>query len=429
MNIMMMSNTYAPHIGGVAKSIQAFTSEYRKRGHRVFIIAPTFKDYDTDEKDTIRIPAIQNFNGSDFSVALPIPGVISSKINKINPDIIHSHHPFIIGASALRIAHTYELPLVFTNHTKYEDYTHYMPGDSEILKRFVIKLSTNYANLCDLVFAPSKSIASIIRDHGVKSPVVTLPTGVNTDLYVNADGAAFRKSLNIPGDAFVVGHLGRLSKEKNLDFLMQAVMSFLQNCTAETRTCFLLIGVGPMKKVIDDYFKSHGLSDRIFTAGLLDMKTVVNAYAAMDVFVFSSKSETQGMVITEAMAAGTPVVAIDAPGVREVVNDNVNGRLLQNEDINNYAEAIDGIASCSKMHKLSMSAQAKKTADRFSLTCSADKALAHFDELINCSIKKRSKEYHLWTHAMRALQSDWERIKDLSSAAKTALQSDLNNSR
>ena len=279
------------------------------------------------------------------------------------------------------------------------------------------------------MFAPSKSIASIIRDHGVKSPIVTLPTGVNTDLYVDADGAAFRKALNIPSDTFVVGHLGRLTKEKNLDFLMQAVIHFLENCTAKANACFLLIGVGPMKKTINDHFKRKGFSDRIFTAGILDTKTVVDAYAAMDVFVFSSKSETQGMVITEAMAAGTPVVAIDAPGVREVVKDNVNGRLLQIEGINNYSKAIDGIASCSKKHKMALSVQAKKTADRFSLKRSADKALAHFDDLINCSKKQRSKEYHLWTHAMRAVQSDWERIKDLSNAAKTAVQSDSSNNR
>lgn len=429
MNILMMSNTYLPHVGGVAKSIQAFTNEYRNRGHRVFIVAPTFKNYDINEKDTFRIPALQNFNGSDFSVALPVPGVISSKINKINPDIIHSHHPFIIGASALRIAHTYELPLVFTYHTKYEDYTHYVPGDSEILKRFVINLSTNYANLCDLVFAPSKSIASIIRDHGVKSPIVTLPTGVNTDLYLDADGAAFRKRLNIPNDAFVVGHLGRLTKEKNLDFLVQAVIDFLQNTTARAKACFLLIGVGPMKAIIEDYFKRTGLSDRIYTEGLLDAKSVVDAYAAMDVFVFSSKSETQGMVITEAMAAGTPVVAIDAPGVREVVNDSVNGRLLCSEDVKDYSKAIDGIASCSIKQKMSLSAEAKQTADRFSLKRSADKALTHFELLINSPVKQRGKEYHVWTHAMRTVRSDWERIKDLSIAAKTAVQSDSSNNR
>lgn len=429
MNILMMSNTYLPHVGGVAKSIQAFTNEYRNRGHRVVIVAPTFKNFDADEEDTIRIPAIQNFNGSDFSVALPMPGVISTRMKQISPDIIHSHHPFIIGASALRIAHTYELPLVFTHHTKYEDYTHYMPGDSEMMKRFIIKLSTNYANLCDLVFAPSKSIASIILEHGVTSPIVTLPTGVNTDLYVDADGSAFRKSLDIPEDAFVVGHLGRLAKEKNLDFLMQAVIHFLENSTARANTCFLLIGVGPMEKIIRDQFRCRGLSDRLYTAGLLDRKNVVDAYAAMDVFVFSSKSETQGMVITEAMAAGTPVVAIDAPGVREILNDSVNGRLLLDENVIEYSCAIDEIAACSGEHTASLSAQAKKTADIFSLKRSADKALACFNDLINRSIKHRTRDYHMWTHAMRAVHSDWDRIRDISSAAKSAVQPDTDTDR
>ena len=118
MNILMMTNTYSPHVGGVARSIEAFSNEYRLRGHNVTVIAPTFKNLEEDENNIIRIPAIQNFNGTDFSVALPIPGIISAAARKFKPDVIHSHHPFLIGSSALRIAHTYQIPIVFTHHTK-----------------------------------------------------------------------------------------------------------------------------------------------------------------------------------------------------------------------------------------------------------------------------------------------------------------------
>lgn len=243
MNILIMTNTFSPHVGGVARSIEAFTNEYRRRGHKVVVIAPAFKHIDKNEQNVIRIPAIQNFNGSDFSVVLPIPGIISSTVKEFKPDIIHSQHPFLIGSSALRVAHTYDIPLVFTHHTKYEEYTHYMPGNSKLLQQFVIDLSTNYANLCDLVFTPSDSIRELIIKRGVSSNIVTLPTGVDTRKYLKADGMAFRQTLGIPENAFVIGHLGRLAKEKNLDFLSDAIIKFLLKCPQSMNCYFLLIAL------------------------------------------------------------------------------------------------------------------------------------------------------------------------------------------
>lgn len=422
MNILMMTNTYLPHVGGVARSIDAFSNEYRLRKHNVKIIAPTFENYDKEERHVVRIPAIQNFNGSDFSVVLPIPGKISSAVENYKPDVIHSHHPFLIGSSALRVAHTYEIPLVFTHHTKYEEYTHYVPGDSQLLKRFVINLSTNYANLCDLVFTPSDSIRELIRTRGVNSKVITLPTGVDTRKYTKADGLKFRQMLGIPEDVFVVGHLGRLAKEKNLEFLAAAVAEFLLNSELPMRCCFLLVGVGPMQATLVDYFSSKGLSEQLFTVGLLDAQDVINAYSAMDMFVFSSKSETQGMVITEAMAAGTPVVALDAPGVREVVNNDVNGKLLMDVSSKEFSNAIATIANYTAEQRMQLSLGAKKTADEFSLMRSADKALSCFEELTRISLTHRERDYHSWTSTLNLIESDWERVKEFASAAETAIR-------
>lgn len=425
MNILMMSNTYSPHVGGVARSIDAFSNEYRRRGHNVVIIAPTFKNIDKNELNVVRIPAIQNFNGSDFSVALPIPGIISSTVKEFKPDVIHSHHPFLIGSSALRVAHTYEIPLVFTHHTKYEEYTHYVPGDSKLLQQFVINLSTNYANLCDLVFTPSESIRELIAKRGVNSRIVTLPTGVDTRKYSNANGKKFRQALGISENTFVIGHLGRLAKEKNLEFLSESIIKFLLESLQSKNCCFLLVGTGPMKTHIIEKFNSRGLSNRIFTAGLLNSDDVVNAYSAMDLFAFSSKSETQGMVITEAMAAGTPVVAIDAPGVREVVKDNINGKLLRNTDSDEFCAAIEIMANLTREDRLLFVREARNTADEFSLMHSADKALSCFEELKDYSLTHRESDYNMWTGAMRLIESDWERVKEFASAADSAIKTNI----
>jgi len=218
MNIIMLTNTYTPHVGGVARSVEAFSKAYRKRGHRVMVVAPRFPNMPEHEKDVVRIPAVQNFNASDFSVALPIPGLLSDILDSFQPDIVHAHHPYLLGMTALRIARYRNLPLVFTHQTRYEQYTHYVPGDSPTLKQFVGELATRYADLSDQVFAPSETIRDLLQERGVTKPIAVVPTGVKLNHFKRGDGARFRAQMNIPEDFFVIGHLGRLAPEKNLAF-------------------------------------------------------------------------------------------------------------------------------------------------------------------------------------------------------------------
>ena len=141
MKIAMFTNTYLPHVGGVARSVKTLEDGCRARGHRVKVIAP---DFDGAEKspDVLRVPAIQHFNGSDFCVRLPVPNIIREFVEEFKPDIIHSHHPFLLGDAALREARKLHVPILFTHHTLYERYTHYMPLDSPALKRVAIQMAT-----------------------------------------------------------------------------------------------------------------------------------------------------------------------------------------------------------------------------------------------------------------------------------------------
>lgn len=245
MNILMMTNTYLPHVGGVARSVEAFAQEYRVLGHRVLIVAPDFLNAPEQEEHVVRVPAIQNFNGTDFSVRIPIPGILSNVLHAFEPQIIHAHHPFLLGDAALRISAKLNSPLVFTHHTMYERYTHYVPGDSPAMKRFVIDLATHYANLCDHVFAPSESIAAVLRQRGVQTPIEPLPTGVDVQRFSSGDRRTGRQRFAIPSSAFVVGHLGRLAPEKNLPFLANAISDFLRR--RQTRIFSSLVR-GPVSK-------------------------------------------------------------------------------------------------------------------------------------------------------------------------------------
>lgn len=220
MRIAMFTNTYLPHVGGVARSVKTLEDECRKLGHEVRVIAPE-AEFAEESGDVLRVPAIQNFNGSDFSFRLPVPNLVRDFIDKFEPDIIHRHHPFLLGDSAIREAWKIRIPIVFTHHTLYERCTHYVPSDSDALKRVAIQLATEYCNLCDHVIAPSESIGKLLAGRGVVTGMSAIPTGIDTAFYGAADGGRARAKYEIPGETFVIGHVGRLAEEKNLKFLAE----------------------------------------------------------------------------------------------------------------------------------------------------------------------------------------------------------------
>ena len=419
MKILMMTNTYRPHVGGVARSVSFFADEYRKLGHDVFIVAPTFEGIKTEGRDVIRVPAVQNFNGSDFSVVFPIPGYLTSAIEDFQPDIVHSHHPFLLGDTAVRIASKYEIPVVFTHHTMYEQYTHYVPGNSAQMKIFVIELATGYANMCDHVIAPSASIAKLLRRRGVKTPIKSIPTGVYTRQFSRGNGKAFRQTKEIPLEAMVIGHLGRLAPEKNLLFLTTAVVRYLKKTK---NTHFLVIGSGPSKEDIERIFKDQHLEDRLHFGGVLQGQELIDAYHAMDIFVFASKSETQGMVLVEAMAAGLPVVALDAPGAREVVKDQVNGRLLMSENADDFVNALGWLHEQSASIKKDIQEAVKRTARRYSMRRCSRRCLAVYEQLLSKQKRDASIDHSLWHRLINKIETEWNMLTNVSTAITTTVK-------
>lgn len=416
----MVTNTFLPHVGGVARSVTGFTAEFRKRGHHVVVVAPIFEGIPERETDVVRIPAVQNFNGSDFSVPVLATGKVFSALKTFPAQVVHAHHPFLLGDTALRFAATRDIPVVFTHHTMYEKYTHYVPGDSPRLKRFVLDLVTGYCNLCDSVIAPSRTVAEEIVSRGVKVPVNVIPTGVNVEVFGKGDGGVFRKRMGIPPDAFLVGHVGRLAPEKNLGFLTEAMVRFLlMNRGAR----FFLAGEGPMRKVIEQTFADQGLADRFHSRGVMDFPELASAYRGMDVFAFSSRSETQGMVLTEAMAAGTPVVALDASGVREVVQDKENGRLLPREDQEEFVSALSWVAGLAPEERRRLGEGVARTVASFSLSNTAEDTLALYESLIGRKPSRKTIEPSPWTSARKRVEEEWKIVRNIAHAAGQAVLS------
>ena len=423
MKICMMTNTYLPHVGGVARSVSTFVDEYRRMGHEVLVVAPNLPGRTSKRVEAVveRVAAIQNFNGSDFSVRLPLAASLSTRLDEFKADIVHAHHPFLLGDTALRFALKNNVPVVFTHHTKYEDYVHYMPFASPALRRAAMALPTEYANLCDGVIAPSDSIASLIKRRGVKTPIAVVPTGIDTKAFAQGNGASFRRKFKLPAKAFIVGHVGRLAPEKNLPYLAEAVALFLKK---NTNAWFLVVGGGPSEDKLKEIFKKHGVDSRLVLAGSHTGKSLHDAYNAMDVFAFSSRSETQGLVIAEAMASGAPVVALQASGVREVVEHGKNGFLLPPKaSAAEFARQLQKLATNPKQ-LAQFSATAVSTAEDFSRERCATRAIEFYERIRRATRRERLQTaQNPWLALTERISVEWELLSRNARAIGTAMAS------
>jgi glycosyltransferase involved in cell wall biosynthesis len=420
MKICMMTNTYLPHVGGVARSVSTFAEEFVRQGHDVLVVAPQFDGKPLPAKAEAmveRVPSLRNFNGSEFSVRLPLAAALSDRLEAFQADIIHAHHPFLLGDTALRVSMNKNVPIIFTHHTRYEDYTHYVPF-SDTMKEVAIQIPTHFANLCDGVIAPSESLARMIRKRGVTAPIAVIPTGIDVRAFASADGARFRQRLEIPADSIVIGHVGRLALEKNLGYLAESVARYLER---EPRARFLVVGDGPGREDLQQAFKERGVADRLLLAGKRTGRVLREAYRAMDVFAFASQSETQGMVVAEAMAAGVPVVALNASGVREVVRDGANGFLLPADaDPETFAGAIEKCAAPETRARLSEGAHA--TAAEFSREQSARRALAFYEETRRAT-RARRLLHHLspWAALVQRVGLEWDLLSTRTQTVASAV--------
>ncbi len=418
MNILMFTNTFTPHVGGVARSVKTLRDGLREQGHRVLVVAPVFENMPANEEDVVRVAAMQRFRGSDFSLPFPLVPQLNRLLKRFAPDIVHSHHPFLLGDAALRIGAARSIPVVFTYHTRYELYRHYVLNGSARFARLVVRLSSGYCNLCDGIIAPSASIRTLLHEQQVQTPMEVIPTGIPVERLAAGNGRGARARLGIAEDAFVVGHLGRLAPEKNIAFVTESIVGFMVD---NARAVCLIGGEGPMKAGLIETFDQAGLSDRLYLLGNLDNAALADTYCAMDVFAFASQSETQGLVLAEAMAAGVPVVAVDAPGVREVVRDGVNGRLLEQASGEAFVNALQEIAALDEPRRAALRQAAMTTAADYSVDRMVERTLGFYQQLLAHRPGNKSIDSSRWAAVRRNLGEEWRLVRNLANAVGDAV--------
>lgn len=338
MKIGIFTDSFKPYTSGVVTSICTFREELEKLGHNICIFAPSYPGYNEKEEGVYRYYSVPSPTNPDYTLALPIFPGMNSLLKRLDLDIIHVHSPFTMGRVGLHYARRYDIPIIFTYHTLYDQYVHYVPVAQDLARDVTIKYSKHFCNQCDHIIVPSREVESILGNYDIKTPRSVIPTGVPIEKFNFGDRNWLRTHYNIPEQKQILLFVGRLTKEKNLDFLLDA-FKIIHGELPDTT--LVLTAQGPLEGELKSHAQNLGLSlerDVIFT-GALPFDTLVNVYYSSDLFVFSSVTETQGLVLIEAMAAGLPVVAVKAFGVQDMVDDGINGYLTPCE-IQPFAQSV-----------------------------------------------------------------------------------------
>jgi len=320
----------SPLLNGLAVSIQQFAVHLRRLGHRVLIFAPRYPGHGEVEPDVFRFPSLRV--PTHHRYALPIPTVAAALhhvIPRLGLQIVHAHHPFLIGPYSRRLARRLRVPFVFTYHTLYEHYAHYLPVISTLAGRIGEARSYAFANRADLVIAPTSGVLRRLLAHGVTVPIEVIPTGVELPGLPVESRAVVRRRLGMPGAGPVLLYVGRLAREKNLVLLLRAVRAAVP---VAPEVILLLVGEGDEERPLRRLAAALDIADRVRFVGPVPHQAVGVWYRAADLFVFPSVSETQGLVVLEAMAHGLPVLAIRSIGTSDFIEDGSTGALSEDSE-------------------------------------------------------------------------------------------------
>ena len=298
LRIAMLSNFYKPMVSGVVTSISLFRKGLIARGHDVHVFTTEVSDYEDENPYIYRIPALIDLSASyEMALALPLTGLMRQTIKGIKPHLLHSHHPVWVGDLAIKYAKELKLPLVFTFHTRYDDYmSQNVPILSDLAWQVAHDVVQNYLEQCTHVIAPTESIKqALYSGYEVDAPVTVLPTPIDLEQYTHLDPASIRRKYALENRQVLL-YLGRISNEKNLDLLLR---TFVRLAAQNPQVVLMIVGRGPYSDVLKELAASLCVKDRVIFAGMVPHEWVPHYMAAADLFVFPSRSETQGLVIVE----------------------------------------------------------------------------------------------------------------------------------
>ena len=324
--IVFVTNNYTPYSGGVVSSINASVHELRKIGHEVFIITLDFLGEKHNDPDYVfRVPSLFKFTYKTNPMAISwcAKSFLYKQVKRLQPDVIHAHHPFLLGKAALDIAKKLHIPIVFTYHTIYEEYAHYILLPQLITRYFTKKWVLQFCRDVNGIITPSSAIKNYLINEGITTPIIIIPSWLQQHFL-----PTIKPEQKTPYNrSFRLLTVSRFVKEKNIPFIFNAFKKLRGNYT------LTLVGYGAEYEAIKNYaYQELKLPPQHVRFVYKPSKEKLSQYyREADLFLFSSTTDTQGLVLAEAMAGGTPVIAVDGPGQRDVIQNGKNGFLVKSE--------------------------------------------------------------------------------------------------
>jgi 1,2-diacylglycerol 3-alpha-glucosyltransferase len=314
MRVGFFTECYQPIVNGIVASIDALREGLAARDVEVTTIAPRFPHFVDDVRDVVRVPSLPLPTPTAYRLCVPyLNSHDRARVRGI--DLVHAHSPFVTGWMAHSYARKQRIPLVFTYHTRLDAYAHYAPFDRGATERAMIALTRRYANAADAVVVPTGAMELRLRELGVCVPIAIVPSGIDVARFAAGTRSAIvRARLGASGTEPLALVIGRLGREKNVELALDAL-------TRVPELRLAIVGEGPHRVALEERARRLGIAERVVFAGALAREALPDVYASADVFVFPSTTETQGLVLAEALAAGLPVVAADSPASRDVLGD------------------------------------------------------------------------------------------------------------
>jgi glycosyltransferase involved in cell wall biosynthesis len=383
MRIGMMVDVYKPHVSGITHYISLNKKYLEQAGHEVFIFTFGDLDFPDEETNVIRSPGLPLV---DTGYYLNFRYSRKAKALLLTMDLVHVHHPFLSGRLALRYCRPLHIPIVFTNHTRYDLYAQaYMPIlPEEISDSFLQSYMPPFCTAVDLVISPSLGVVDVLRKLGVACQIEVVPNGVELDRFQQTYSEDGRAKFGFTTDDTLLVYSGRLGPEKNIDFLLR---SFSGAAEAVDRVHLLLIGGGPEEENLKKLASQLGITDRVHFIGMIEYELMPRFLSMCDLFVTASVTEVHPLSVIEAMASGLPALGIHSVGVGDIIEDSRTGLLASQ---NQAAFAAKMTRLClDKDLRLKMGNSARQVSEKYAIERITQIMLAHYEQLAFEALPRR----------------------------------------
>jgi 1,2-diacylglycerol 3-alpha-glucosyltransferase len=385
MRIGMMADVYKPYISGVTNHISLNKQTLENLGHEVFVFTFQANDYQDDEPNVIRSPSIPLLD-TGFNFSLRYNRAARQLLRSM--DVVHVHHPFLSGPLALLYCRPFGVPIVFTNHTRYDLYaqTYLRYGGEEIGIAAIQSYLPAFCRKMDLVICPSPGVCKVLHSYGIEGDNMEIvPNGVDLARFQEPCAPVERAEVGFSADDVILVYVGRLGPEKNLHFLLR---SFAGAAQAYEHIRLVLIGEGPERSNLEERVERSGLNDRVRFMGSIPYDRLPRYLKMADVFVTASVTEVHPLTVIEAMAVGLPVLGIDSPGVGDTVRDGETGYLAPEEDLAMFTAKMIKLATEHSV-RLQLGEQACQASQVYNIQRTAQLMLERYQRVVDKSVRRR----------------------------------------